>query len=142
MDNEHLCPLQLPNDQEIIETKTNYFWFEEDILYSISKGHLSGVPDVHETMAVLKQLVGKRKVCFIADTSKTKYHTIEMRDIITRLLPELFKAIALVPCKPVGKIMGSILFMRRKNCPVKIFDTLEAAKDWIEQYRHIPVDAE
>ncbi|MGZ3862762.1 MAG: DUF7793 family protein [Bacteroidia bacterium] len=135
MEKENGCAVHVPTDRKVTETATSNFWFDDGILYSTSKGHNATIEDVHDNIAVMKKLVGSNKVCFIADTSETRYYTIEMRDVLTRALPELFKAIALVPCKPMGKIMGSMLFMRRKHFPVQIFEKLEDAKEWIKQYQ-------
>lgn len=129
------CILQLPRNKEIVETATNYIWLDEDgILYSLAKGHEPTVEDVKENLATFKRLLGNKKTCLITDTSKTKYYTIEKRNMMTRALPKLFCAVAIVPCTSIGKVMGNILFKRGKNFPVKVFDNLEEAKLWAKQY--------
>jgi hypothetical protein len=128
------CVLQAPTNKNIIDTPLAQFWFDGDILYSVSKKGLRGLEELKETLAIIRSLVGNNKTCLIADTSNTQYYTIEMREELTRVFVKLFKAVALLPCSPMGKIMANILFMREKGLQAKVFNNIEEAKQWIREY--------
>lgn len=129
------CELRLPTDRKIIDTPIANFWFDDEgILNSIGKGGPRTMRELKETIRIIEKIVGKKKVCYIVDTSYTGYYTIEMRDVLTKAVRSLFKAVALVPCTSTGKVMSTILFKRDKNQPVKRFETLSGAKEWLKNY--------
>jgi len=134
MEPDHKCGIQVPDDAEVIDTPIGYFWFEKSILYSVGKKKTRDMEMVKESMAILRNKVGDKKVCLISDTTNTTYYNIEMREELAHSLSDIVKAIAIVPCSPSGKLMGSILFMRNTGFPAKLFDDLEEAKKWIKQF--------
>jgi hypothetical protein len=128
------CGLKLPTDKEVIESPTSFLWVDEDgFLNSLSKGGTRTMKELKETIRIIKKIAGNKKICFIADTTNTRYYTIEMREELSHAVRSLFKAIALIPCTATGKLMGSILFMRKYPCPVKFFNSLDKAKEWLRQ---------
>jgi hypothetical protein len=128
------CGLKLPTDKNVTESPTSFLWLDDDgFLNLMSKGGTRSLKDLKETIKIIKGIIGNKKTCLIADTTNTKYYSIEMREELSQAVRSLFKAIALVPCTATGKIIGSILFMRKKPCPVKFFSTLDQAKKWLKQ---------
>jgi hypothetical protein len=135
MKSDQKCLLELPNNKEVVESPTAYLWIDNDgILNSIAKNVPRTIESVKESIAVIKKMIGDKKICFLADTSNTTYYTIEMREELNSKLNPLFKAIALVPCTQTGKMIGSILFMRKELCPIKFFDNIEEARNWLKQF--------
>jgi hypothetical protein len=134
-DLNHNCELRLPTDRKIIDTPIAHFWFDDDgILNSIGKDGKRTMKDLKETIRIIEKAVGRKKVCYIVDTANTGYYTIEMREVLTKAVRSLFKAVALLPCTPTGKVMSTILFKRDKNYPAKRFETLSGAKEWLKNY--------
>ena len=132
---ENKCALQLPKDKEIIESPTAHLWIDDDgILNSISKEGARTMAGVKETIRVIKEMTGGEKICYLADTSNATYYTIEMRNELSNNIHTSFKAVALVPCTETGKVMGSILFMRKKPCPIKFFEDIDEAKAWLKGF--------
>ncbi|HWY11572.1 MAG TPA: hypothetical protein VN026_09620 [Bacteroidia bacterium] len=131
---ESKCILILPEDKKIIDTPLASFWFDENILYSIAKSIPRSMENIKESIQIIKQHLPGKKVCMIADTSNVKYYSIEMRDELARSFLKEFRAVALVPCTRMGKIMGVLLLKRKKIFPVEVFHDLNEAKTWIKQY--------
>jgi hypothetical protein len=129
------CILPIPAKGNVIDTPLAKLWFEEDILFSVSKDGNRNMADLKKTLQIIKDMVGNKKVLLIADTSNTQYYNIEMRNELISSFTKLLKAVALVPCTPMGKIMATILFKRQDILPAKLFDDLEEAKAWIAQYK-------
>lgn len=135
MELKNNCELEIPKDKEFIDTPIGYFWFDDDgILNSVGKKKTRTMKMLKGSMKILKERIGNRKVCMISDTSNTSYYTIEMREELARSLSQMVKAIALVPCTETGKLLASIIFMRKTGFPTKIFTDLSEAKEWIKQY--------
>jgi hypothetical protein len=124
------CGLKFPTDKKVVETPTSFLWLDDDgFLNLLSKDGTRSMKDLKETIKIIRGIIGNKKTCLIADTTNTKYYSIEMREELSHAVRSLFKAIALIPCTATGKILGSILFMRKKPCPVKFFSTLDQAKN-------------
>jgi hypothetical protein len=136
MKTDQKCILDLPKDKEIVvESSTTYLWIDEDgILNAVSKDVPRTLENIRETIDIIKEMIGDKKVCFLADTSNTTYYTIEMREELYGRLNPLFKAVALVPHTHTGKLIGSILFKRKELCPIKFFDDVREAKDWLKKF--------
>jgi hypothetical protein len=133
--NNKECILQVPPGKSIIDTPLANLWFDDGILYSVSKPGARTMADLRKTLEAIKNTTGNKKICLIADTSNTQYYTIEMRNELSREFLKLLNALALIPCNPMGKIMASILFHRQNYFPTKIFDNTKDAKEWIAQYK-------
>ena len=130
------CELELPKDKELIDTPIGYFWFDEDgIMNSVGKKETRNMRMLKESMRILKKHIGNKKVCMISDTTNTSYYTIEMREELGHSLSNMVKAIALVPCTQTGKLLASMIFMRKTGFPTKIFTNLSEAREWIKHYR-------
>jgi hypothetical protein len=129
------CELQLPRDKDIIETPIAYFWCDEEgIWYSIARPNDRTLEKIKESIKILRPKISSKKICLIADTSRSSYYSIEMREELAHSLSTIVRAIALVPCTSTGKMLATILFKRKLEFPAKIFDDLNEAKEWIKQY--------
>lgn len=135
MDVGQKCILELPKDKEIVESPTTYLWIDDDgVLNAVSKNIPRTLENLKETIDIIKKMTGNKRICFLADTSNTTYYTMEMREELYKKLNPLFKAVALVPCTHTGKLIGTILFKRKELCPIKFFDDIKEAKDWLRKY--------
>lgn len=126
--------IRIPPGAELIQTPTATFWFDEEgILYSVSKGIPRTLENLSETIGILRDTLQGKKAGYICDTSRIPYFSIEMRELFTATLPDLFWAVAIVHCTRMGELMGTILFKRREKIPVKTFTDLEMARQWIRE---------
>jgi hypothetical protein len=130
------CKIDRPDDAEIIETPVTTFWIDkEGILFSQPLDVERTEENVKHSLAILKQRLGDKKVCMISDTTYTPPYTVDARVLLAEEMPKMFKAVAVLSCSPLGKMIGSLLFLsKRSSYPVKMFDNAEEAKAWLKQY--------
>lgn len=133
---ESKCGLVLPREKEIIETATTYLWFEEDgILCALAKTAPRDEENVTETLDALYRMTAGKRVCMLCDTNKIGYYSVERREQLSTAVFDIFRAVALVPCNRMGKLLGAFFFMRKKKkLPVKLFDDVEEAKVWLRSF--------
>ena len=129
--------MQQPVDAKVFDTKTGISWFDKDgILYSISKK----VPplNIEETIQItedFKKMLNGKKVCMLVDVTNSSESNKETRDYAAQEFPKIVKAIAMVSKSAVGKVLANIFFrIKEQPYPVKMFNTVEEAKQWLIQY--------
>jgi hypothetical protein len=130
------CTIKRPDDAILIETPVTSFWLDKDgILYSQPRDIKRTEENVKQSFAILKERLGNKKVCLISDTTYTPPYTMDARLLVAEEMPKLVKAVAIISCSPMGRMVGNTLFLARKTpYPVKMFDDPEEAKEWIRQY--------
>ncbi|HXP52637.1 MAG TPA: STAS/SEC14 domain-containing protein [Bacteroidia bacterium] len=129
--------MQPPTDVEVFDSKTGVSWFDKDgILYSISKK----VPalSMEETTKLteeFKQMLKGKKVCMLVDVTNSSESNKEARDYAAQELPKVVRAVAMVSKSAVGKMLANIFFkIKEQPYPVKMFNTVEEARQWLKQY--------
>jgi hypothetical protein len=113
------------------------YWFDEEgILHSLSNGSTRTLETARRTFELLKSKTKGKKVCTIAYVTMSKKPDQATRDYVTRELPSVYKAMALVSKSGVGRLIMSVLFRFQKPAvPMKTFSDAAKAKVWLRQYR-------
>jgi hypothetical protein len=128
--------MQPPKDAKVYDTPSSIFWFEDGILYSISKK----VPPqtLEETIAAVeefKKITKGEKFCMLADVTNSAETTKEVRDYAAVELPKLVKAVAMISGSALGKMLANLFFsLKSQPYPVKMFNDENEAKKWLKQY--------
>lgn len=133
--------MEIPNDVKLIDWTTSVLWFDKDgILYSMPKpGVEEPVLSVEETMKQVeefKKLTGGKKLCMILETNNnSKPANKEMRDVVSELLTQITKAMAIISTSPLSRMVANLFFgLKPPSYPVKFFSNETEAKEWIKQY--------
>jgi hypothetical protein len=130
--------LQPPENTKVYETSNSRYWFEEDVLYVISK---KGRPDPKveaQELSDFKKLLGGKKVYGIMDVSEASSESKESRERNTRELPLLFHAIAFIVKNPVTRMLAHLyLGIKPLQFPVKMCSSKKEAQEWIKSLRKI-----
>jgi hypothetical protein len=122
---------------EVFENETSKYWFEEDILFVISK---KGPPrsfeqQKKETDDFITNLNGK-KVCAMIDITHAAPSSPEAREYNKKKLPEIFKAIAFITHTALGRMLINLyLGMRSSPFPTRVFSNENEALSWLQQFR-------
>jgi hypothetical protein len=127
-----------PENTEIHESSSGYWWLKDDILYSIGKKDAERPTPEDEERQLLefKKIVGDRKVCMILDVTHAKPTGRQDRDRAAVELEKLVKAMAMVSKSPLGRMVVNLFFgLKPPTYPVKMFPTLQEAEEWIRQYQ-------
>ena len=132
--------MEIPAGAEVIEMPSSTIWFDkEGILYSVSKEPPSGgrkMEDIKAEMDRFRQILGPRKVCIIlASNTGTESPPREQRDLISRELNSIAKAIAVISPSPLSRMVANLFFSFKPPAyPMKIFSSQHDARNWIRQY--------
>ncbi|UPT67365.1 MAG: hypothetical protein M0D57_01340 [Sphingobacteriales bacterium JAD_PAG50586_3] len=134
--------LKLPNDKIVKEIPRLYYWLEEDgIVCSLGK-KTGATVTADETRIVLNDFeklagTGPGNFCLLSDLTYSAQNNIEARKYILDRLPKMLAAFAMVTASPTGLVVSSTyLALKNTLFPVKIFDNVEEAKEWLRQ--HLP----
>lgn len=131
--------MKAPDNAEVTETITGFFWFEEGILCSVSKPDapkLTPEQEKEETEKLIAKY-GKKKFCMLIDGKHIKPSTKEERRKAAETLPQFVNAIAIIVHNPLGRIVVNLFVgLQKPPYPLKIFKPSEEdkAKEWLKQY--------
>lgn len=132
---EHI--LNIPNNVDVKENSTSYYWFDEDgILCALNK-NIKAVPydEVVKLVEDLKHLTENKKICMLMDVTHSPSSTKEIREYTAREFPKLVKALALVSASPVSRLLAYLFFaVVRTPFPSKMFSNEGEAKAWLKQH--------
>jgi SpoIIAA-like len=128
-----------PENVEVTETLSGFYWFEEGILYSSLKPDAPKLTPEQEKAATEKFIAkyGKGKFCMLIDGKHIKPNTREERKKAAEILPEFVSAIAILVHNPLGRIVVNLFVgLQKPPYPIKIFkpDEIDKAKDWLKLY--------
>src|SRR3954471_8495556 len=109
--------MQPPSSAKINETPGSISWFEDDILYVVTKrGPMEPVENrKKQTDEFIRNLKGK-KLCAIIDVTNSSPSNRESREYNTLILPQIFHAIAFIATTALGKMLVN-LYLGMKPLP-------------------------
>jgi hypothetical protein len=122
---------------KVIETDLASLWMDDEgILYSKSKKQKRTLGILKKYFSAFRKLSGGKKTYMIADVNEMQNYSGEEKDYLHKELTELCKGVALICCKPVGKMMATIAILKKKPpFPARIFEDTSKAKAWILSLR-------
>ena len=123
---------------DVYDTPLLSCWFGDDgILYSESKVAERTIENYRLLFELYKTLSenGNKKLCTLANITKTQYFKREVREYISMELPKYIKAMALVSYSSMGKMIGNIFIkLNPPLYPAQIFNDIQSAVKWLKQY--------
>jgi len=133
--------MKIPDNVKTYELISSTLWFGEDgILYSIPKRSFSpnlSLDEIKAEVEKLKTIKGSDKVCMIAESDSFVPPPNKIqRDYISKSMPDIVKALAIVTTSPVAKVISNLFFgLKPPSYPAKVFSNEKDAKEWIKQYQ-------
>jgi hypothetical protein len=126
----------IPKDRPVIEGEIADYWFDDDILVSLSKSPKRTVANISGNVALVKQITGNKPVPLLIYLSNSPVPDKETRKFATEQLPVIYSAMAIVSKPGLSKFIMNILFMLKPPpIPMKSFTDDKTAKEWLMQYR-------
>ena len=95
--------------------------------------------DIREEMQRFWQIIGRKKVCMVAETGKGsgKGPKKEQRALIAAEIANVTKAMAVIISSPLAKAAVNLFYtFAPPPYPIKMFTELEEAKIWIRKYNN------
>jgi hypothetical protein len=124
-----------PNDRKIYEGEIASYWFDDEILVSLSKNPKRTVENISKNVALVKEITGNRRVPLLIYLSNSPVPDKETREFSTKQLPIIYSAMAMVSKPGLSKFIMNILFaLKPPPIPMKSFTNDETAKEWLRQF--------
>jgi len=112
------------------------YWFDDDgILNSSSNSVRRTLEAARENIALIKRMTQNRPVCLLVHVKYSPKPDRATRDLVSKELPNLYKAMAMVSPSGVGKLIMTVLFaLKPPPIPMKTFSNELAAKKWLQKF--------
>ena len=127
--------MTVPTDRQTFEGEIATYWFDGDILVSLSKSPKRTVTNIAGNVALVKQITNNRRfplLIYLADSPVPDKAT---RKFSTVQLPLIYSAMAMVSKPGLSKLIMNILFsLKPPPIPMKSFTDDHAAKEWLRQF--------
>ncbi len=128
----HIKP---PAGKQIFEGEIATYWFDDGILVSLSKSPKRTIANITENIALVKRITNNKKVPLLIYLSKSPIPDKETREFVTKQLPNIYTAMAMVSKAGLAKFIVNFLFkLKPLPIPMKNFTDDKEAKEWLKQY--------
>ena len=127
--------IEIPTDRQTWEGEIATYWFEGDILVSLSKSPRRTIENISGNVALVKQITNNKPVPLLIYLSDSPVPDKETRTFSTEQLPVIYKAMAMVSKPSLAYIIMSLLFKFKKPAiPIQSFSDDTKAKEWLKQF--------
>lgn len=124
-----------PNDRPIYEGEIATYWFEDDILVSLSKSPKRTVANITNNVALVKSITGDKRIPLLIYLCDSPIPDKETRNFSTLQLPVIYSAMAMISKPGLSKFIMNILFsLKKPPIPMKSFTDENEAREWLNQY--------
>lgn len=123
----------IPTDRKVWEGEIATYWFENDVLISLSKSTLRTVDSISKNVALIKEISGNKPVPLLIYLADSPIPDKETRKYSTEQLPVIYSAMAMVSKPGLAKFIMNILFaLKKPPIPMKSFTDANQAKAWLQ----------
>jgi hypothetical protein len=125
-----------PKDREIFEGEIATYWLDEDgILISLSKSPRRTVANITANIALVRRITNNKKVPLLIYLSSSPVPDKETRKFVTKELPNVYTAMAMVSKPGLATFIMNFLFkLNPPPIPMKNFTDDKEAKEWLKHY--------
>ena len=104
-------------------------------MVSLSKSPKRTVANITENIALVKRIANNKKNPLLIYLSKSPIPDKETREFVTKQLPNVYAAMAMVSKPGLTKFIMNFLFkLKPPPIPMKNFTDDKEAKEWLKQY--------
>ena len=127
--------MTVPENTITYEGQIATYWFDEEILVSLSKSTLRTVESISDNIILVKKITGNRKVPLLIYLKNSPVPDKETRKFSAEQLPNIYSAMAMVSKPGLAKFIMNILFaLKQPPIPMKSFTDDKAAKEWLKKF--------
>ncbi len=128
--------MQLPTDKPLFTGEIATYWFEDDILISLSNNKKRTVELISRNVSFVQQLTDNKPVPLLIYLTKSPMPDKATRTFSAQQLPVIYKAMAMVSKPGLALFIMNLLFkMKPPPIPMKSFTNSEEAKRWLLQFK-------
>jgi hypothetical protein len=124
-----------PNDRPVFEGEIATYWFDEEILVSLSRNPRRTVENIKGNVELVKKITGNKRVPLLIYLSRSPVPDKQTRDFSASQLPVIYSAMAMISPPGLSKFIMNLLFrFKVPPIPMKTFTDENAAKDWLKKF--------
>lgn len=124
--------MNIPTDRPVYEGEIATYWFEDNILISLSKSPKRTVENISGNVALVKKITNNTPVPLLIYLSDSPVPDKATRKFSTEQLPVIYSAMAMVSKPGLAKFIMNILFsLKPPPIPMKSFSDDKEAKEWL-----------
>src|SRR6266536_4284064 len=115
----HIKP---PAGKQIFEGEIATYWLDDGILVSLSKSPKRTIANITENIALVKRITNNKKVPLFIYLIKSTIPVKKTREFVTKQLPNIYTAMAMVSKAGLAKFIVNFLFkLKPPPVPMKNF---------------------
>lgn len=128
--------IQKPTDRQTWEGEIATYWFDDNgILVSLSKGTLRTVESISANVRLVKSITNNKPVPLLIYLATSPMPDKQTRKFSTEQLPVIYSAMAMISKPGLSKFIMNILFgLKPPPIPMKSFTNDIAATEWLKQF--------
>lgn len=124
--------MTIPTDRPIYEGEIATYWFDGNILVSLSKSPKRTVENISGNVALVKKITNNTPVPLLIYLSDSPVPDKATRQFSTHQIPVIYSAMAMVSKPGLSKFIMNILFsLKPPPIPMKSFSDAQEAKEWL-----------
>lgn len=124
---------EIPKDRSIYESGIATYWFEDDILISLSKNTLRTVALIEENAALIKSITGNKPVPLLIYLTNSPVPDKATRAYATEVLPQIYSKMAMISKPGLAQFIMRLLFaLQKPPIPMKSFTDVDVAMRWLK----------
>jgi len=126
-----------PENTPLIHGEIADYKYEDGILYSYSKSPKRTVENISANAALVKSITGNKPVPLLIFLSNSPMPDKETRKFASRMLPEIYSAMAMVTKGGLGKFIINLLYrFQSPPIPIRSFTEEQEAREWLRSFKY------
>ena len=127
--------MNVPTDRPVFKGEIATYWFDGDVLVSLSNSVKRTVANISGNVVLVKQITGNKRVPLLIYLKNSPMPDKETRRFSTEQLPNIYSAMAMISKPGLAKFIMDLLFkFNPPPIPMKNFTDEKEAKAWLKQY--------
>jgi hypothetical protein len=128
-------PIQIPNDRQIWQGEIATYWFEQNVLVSLSKPPKRTVALIQNNVTLVQKITQHTPVPLLIHLCDSPVPNKETRKFSSTQLPVIYKAMAMVSKPGLSQLIMKVLFaINPPPIPIKSFTKKHEALKWLQQF--------
>jgi hypothetical protein len=124
--------MTIPTDRPIYGGEIATYWFDGNILVSLSKSPKRTVENISGNVALVKKITNNTPVPLLIYLSDSPVPDKATRQFSTQQIPVIYSAMAMVSKPGLSRFIMNILFsLKPPPIPMKSFSDDKEAKEWL-----------
>ena len=125
--------VSIPTDRQTWEGDIATYWFDGEILVSLSKPVKRTVDLIKGNVALVKEITGNKPVPLLIYLCDSPVPDKETRKFSSEMLPQIYSAMAMVSKPGLAQVIMKMVFaLKKPPIPIKSFTSAQEAKKWLK----------